>query len=451
MPKIAAVILAAGKGTRMHSATPKVLHTLLGETMLSCVLHALRPVFGEDVWIVIGHKAECVRAAVPDGRFVLQEQQLGTGHALMAAMPSLKEAGCTHVLVVNGDVPLLTEAAVRKFMAAAAAADVAFATITLDDAGAYGRVVRREGKVQAIVEAKESANASSGSEPVEVNAGLYMCRLSVVEELLRHVNNANKSGEYYITDVIGLAVSQGLSVHGVCCGQDLALLGVNSPAELAQMEERLRLRIVEALLQQGVLLHRPHWVCVGPLANVEAGAEITGPCEIYGHTLLESGCRVESHCVLKNCHIEAGAEIRSFSHLEEAHVGPGALVGPYARLRPGAVLEAQSHVGNFVELKNTRLGSGAKANHLTYLGDAFIGEGTNIGAGTITCNYDGVRKHPTTIGSGAFIGSNTALVAPVRVGNNALVGAGSVITREVPDDTLGISRARQNNLPRKFR
>lgn len=449
MPKNAALILAAGKGTRMHSDRPKVLQTLLGAPMLACVTEALRPVFADDVWIVAGHRAEMVRAAFPDARFVLQEQQLGTGHALMQALPELAQAGCTHLLVVNGDVPLLSEAQVRSFLAEAEGADLAFATIELDNPGAYGRVVRQRGKVRAVVEAKDYDAALYGPCPNEVNVGMYYCSLAVVEALLPRITNSNKSGEYYITDLIGLAVAENRNVLGVQCGRDEALLGVNSPLELSRMEETLRARIVDELLASGVILHAPDAVRVGPQARIEAGAELTGPCEIYGKTSISRGASVASHCVVRDCSIAGGADVRSFSHLEGASVGSGALVGPFARLRPGAELEEQSHVGNFVELKKARLGKGAKANHLTYLGDADIGEGTNIGAGTITCNYDGKHKYKTKIGRGAFIGSNVALVAPVSVGNAALVGAGSVITRDVPDNELGIAREKQKNLPRK--
>ena len=236
---------------------------------------------------------------------------------------------------------------------------------------------------------------------------------------------------------------------GVQCGNDTSLLGINSPLELSRCEEILRQRVNTALLTAGVMLHAPESVRISPLASVEPGVEITGPCEIYGKSVIHSGASIASHCVIRESVVAAGAEIRSFCHLERADVGPDTQVGPYARLRPGAVLEADSHVGNFVELKKARLGRGAKANHLTYLGDADIGAGSNIGAGTFTCNYDGKNKFQTRIGERAFIGSNTALVAPVRVGADTLIGAGSVITKDVPDGEMGIARGRQKNLPRR--
>ena len=449
----AACVLAAGKGTRMHSAKPKVLQTVLGEPMVRYVLHALEEQFAGNIWLVTGHGAEEVQKSVlsfaPDAHFVLQKEQLGTGHALACALPDLKAAGVERVLVINGDIPLIERTVLADFVAGMGESDLAFATITLQDPGAYGRIVRVDGVLHGIVEAKDYDLARYGAPSGEVNAGLYSISLALCEELLPLIGNANKSGEYYITDLISLAVAEGCKVQGVQCGRDESLMGVNSPLELSRSEEFLRERVVDGLLRSGVMLHAPALVRISPLATVEPGAEITGPCEIYGRSVVRRGARIDSHCVMRDTVIEAGAEIRSFCHFEDAHVGEAALVGPYARLRPGAVLEEASHVGNFVELKKSRLGKGAKANHLTYLGDSEIGAGTNIGAGTITCNYDGKHKFKTTIGEGAFIGSNTALVAPVRVGDGALIGAGSVITKDVPDGEMGIARGRQKNLPRK--
>lgn len=449
MTKAAALVLAAGKGTRMRSSRPKVLHMLLAEPMLAYVLQALRPLFGEAVWAVLGHGAEQVEAAFPGLAAIRQQQQLGTGHALGTALPILQENGFSHVLVVNGDVPLLNTEIVRHFLAEAEGAAIAFASLTLNDAGAYGRVIRKGGNVAAIVEAKDFDSAMHGPDTGEVNAGLYYLEVKAVARLMPRMGNNNKSGEYYITDLVALGLEDGLTVRGVGCGHDESLLGVNSPAELARIEEILRARIVGRLLDEGVAIHAPGLVRVGPFAQVAPGSELTGPCEIYGHSRVESGACIDSHCVLMDSVIHAHAHIRSFSHLERAEAGEATLVGPFARLRPGAVLEPQSHVGNFVELKNARLGCGAKANHLSYLGDAEIGDAANIGAGTITCNYDGRRKHRTRIGADAFIGSNTALVAPVEVGDGALVGAGSVITKDVPAGELAIARGRQKNLPRR--
>lgn len=447
MKKTCAVILAAGKGTRMHSAAPKVLQRILGEPMLAYVLRAVKAAVNNEVFIVIGHGADSVQSAFSEESFVRQAEQKGTGDAVIRAMPAVKKGGFDSVLIVNGDAPLITADTLCSFVERAQSADVAFATIVLDEPGAYGRVVREpSGAVRAIVEAKDYSEDVYGRPSGEVNAGVYYVKTSVLEMLLPLLNCNNKSGEYYLTDIVTLAVEKSLSVVGVNCGADSGLFGVNTPFELSRSEDILREKRVEELLRAGVTVHLPQTVSVGPFSEVEAGAEIFGPCEIYGNSKISSGVKILSHCVLRNAIVSEYAEIKSFSHLEDVSVGAHAQVGPYARLRPGTVLEESSRVGNFVELKKSRLGAGAKANHLTYLGDAQIGSGTNIGAGTITCNYDGKNKFPTVIEENAFIGSNTALVAPVTVGKGATVGAGSVITKDIPDSMLGIGRAKQVNL-----
>ncbi len=447
--KTAALVLAAGKGTRMHSERPKVLQTVLGEPMVLHVMNALAPHFGENIWLVVGHGAEDVRKAVPGARFVMQDKQLGTGHALSCALPALKEAGVERVLVINGDTPLVTAEIVGQFLEQSQQADLAFASISLANPASYGRVVREEGNLVGIIEAKDYDLAKWGPCSGEVNAGVYVFSLALAEELLPRVSNSNKSGEYYITDLVGLALEQGASVKGIVCGNTPTLLGVNSPLELADAEQRMQKQVNEQLLKSGVILHARESVYVSPMAQVEPGAELCGPCTVTGKSRICTDARVFSNCVIRDSVVEAGAEIRPFSHLEEAVVHEGALVGPYARLRPGAELGKNAHVGNFVELKKTKLGEGAKANHLSYLGDSEIGAGTNIGAGTITCNYDGKNKFRTVIGEHAFIGSNTAIVAPVTVGAGSLVGAGSVITKDVPEGELAIGRGRQKNLGRR--
>lgn len=448
--KRAALVLAAGKGTRMRSPKPKVLHTLLGEPMLALTLAALEPIFGANILVVAGHRADLVESAFPDAHLVIQREQLGTGHALMTAMTDLEKTGAGEILVANGDAPLVTTRVFEDFIARANGADIAFATITLADPGAYGRVIRANGKVKAIVEARELAGNQQCAGN-EVNAGIYLFRFNSIKNLLPRLKNANSGGEYYLTDLIGLGVEAGLEVSGIQCGSDAALLGVNSPKELAAVEEILRASVTNSLLEAGVIIHAPSLTRVSPLASIAPGAEITGPCEIFGRTGIAAGAVIDSHCVIINSRIGENARVRSFSHLEDAVVGPGAIAGPYARLRPGAIMESNSHVGNFVELKKTRIGAGSKANHLTYLGDTEIGANVNVGAGTITCNYDGKNKFRTTIGDDAFIGSNTSLVAPVSIGSHALIGAGSVITRDVPENELGISRARQKNIPRRLK
>lgn len=445
--KCASLILAAGKGTRMHSKKPKVMQTILGSPMLAYVERALKPLFDDRIFVVAGHGAEVVAMEFPDSRFVIQKEQLGTGHALLCAMPEIYNY--EYVLVVNGDAPLLTTSVLNDFIARADGCDVAFASIELDEAGSYGRVVRKNGKVNGIVEVKDLE--AKDLENREVNAGIYFLRIGTIEELLPQLGNNNKSGEYYITDLAGLGVARNMEVRAIRCGSDESLLGVNSPAELCKAEEILRKRTVEKLLDSGVIMHTPDLVRVSPMASIEAGAEISGPCEIYGTSQIKTGVSVGSNTIIINSKVLENAQIRPFSHLEKAVVCQNAQVGPYTRLRPQAVVGEDAHAGNFVELKKSTLGKGAKANHLTYLGDSEIGANVNIGAGTITCNYDGKHKYQTKIGANAFIGSNSALVAPVNIGDNALVGAGSVITKDVPDEEMGIGRARQKNLPRKIK
>lgn len=443
-----ALILAAGKGTRMKSDRPKVLHTILGEPMLQLVIDALKPLFDQNILIVSGHCAEAVHAAFPQYNFVEQTRQLGTGHALQTALPLLNQK-CAELLVINGDAPLITSADIATFLQGAENADLAFATITLDDPASYGRVTRKNGRLCGIVEAKDYDCAKWGDPCGEVNAGIYYINLKTIAPLVSQLQNNNKSGEYYITDLVELALNQRLDVRGVSCGNDANLLGVNSPQELANAENLLARKVAAKLLEQGVMLHAPQLARISPRARIEPGAEIFAPCEIYGETTIASQASIASHCVIVNSSIAAGAIIKPFSSLENAQVGANAQIGPYSRLRPQAEVGANARVGNFVEMKKAKLGEGAKASHLTYLGDAEIGANTNIGAGTITCNYDGVHKHRTQIGENAFIGSNTALVAPVQIGANALIGAGSTITKNVPDNTLSLTRAPQKTLPRR--
>lgn len=451
---ITALVLAAGKGTRMHSPRPKVLQTLLNEPMLYYVYAALAPLFQNNVLTVIGHGADEVEAAFPEmkGTFVEQKEQLGTGHALQVSWEAVKATGATHCLVINGDTPLVTSEALGRLADVAGCCDLAFMTITPRAPGAFGRVVRsHERHIMAIVEAKDYDLNVHGPITGEVNAGIYLLNVESMGVLLGELKNENKSGEYYITDLVELAVQKGMTVEGVQCGDDLSLMGINSPRELVTAENALRRQIVESLIDEGVLIHNPDTVVIGPKVKVEPGAEIFGHCEIYGKSSVAAGARMGSYCHITDATFAAGCDIRPFCHIEGAEVGPDAWAGPYARLRPGAVLKKGARVGNFVEMKKAVLGEGAKAGHLTYLGDTEVGAGANIGAGTITCNYDGKNKFTTVIGEGAFIGSNTALVAPVSVGKNALVGAGSTITKDVPDEGTGIARGKQVNIERRLK
>jgi bifunctional UDP-N-acetylglucosamine pyrophosphorylase/glucosamine-1-phosphate N-acetyltransferase len=427
---------------------------MLGEPMLRYVYDALTPAYGDDVLTVVGHGSDLVAAAFPEraARFVLQEQQLGTGHALQVAWDAVAATGAEYCMVVNGDTPLISAQGIERLAEQAGCCDLAFMTITPRDPAGFGRVVRDEDRrIAAIVEAKDYDMAVYGPQTGEVNAGIYLIKLSTIEPLLGELGNENKSGEYYITDLVGLAVARSMSVESVQCGDDVSLMGINSPRELVRAESTLRRKIVEEHLDRGVLIHNPDTVIVGPRVRLDPGAEIFGHCEIYGESFVASGARLGSYTHITDSTFAPGCLVREFCHIEGAEVGPEAVVGPYARLRPRAVLMSGAKVGNFVEMKKAVLGEGAKASHLTYLGDAQVGAGANIGAGTITCNYDGKNKFVTTIGEGAFIGSNTALVAPVTVGRDALVGAGSTITKDVPEGGAAIARGKQVNITRRLK
>jgi bifunctional UDP-N-acetylglucosamine pyrophosphorylase/glucosamine-1-phosphate N-acetyltransferase len=451
--KLGYILLAAGKGTRMHSDSPKVLQTVLGKPLLGYVYDALRRVPPDLVWTVIGFGASEVRSvfSARDLQFVLQEEQLGTGHAVALAWPEIQAGGVSHVCVLNGDTPYVPVQEVQDLAAACMeeGAAMGMLTLELDDPYGYGRVIRAEdGRVVRIVEEKDFDVVSHGGEVHEVNSGVYVFDVTACSRLLSGMDQNNAQGEFYLTQMISLCAQDGLPIVGMPFGNSELLRGINSPKELVRFEEALRSDIVEGLLGSGVILRNPSTVVIGPDVDVAPGVEITGPCEVYGRTRIERGARIASHCWIKDATL-GSCQVKSFSHIEGARVLSGAAVGPFARLRPGAEIGPDARVGNFVEVKNSTLHEGAKAGHLSYLGDADIGAGVNVGAGTITCNYDGKRKHRTEIREGAFIGSNSALVAPVVVGAQALVGAGSVVTKDVPDGALCVARARQANIERK--
>lgn len=454
---VCGLILAAGKGTRMKSDKPKVVHEILGMPMLWFVHQTLASLVSEErVLTVLGYQSDVVLSSLPhlDGYAVMQPEQLGTGHALQCALPDLDDLGCDWCLVVNGDAPLLNSEALGDLLQMCVDRDAPLAcmSIELDDPSGYGRVIRSPaGEFLGIVEDKDLTIEQREAGLNEVNAGVYCLHAERTRPFLDQLTNDNQQGEYYITQLMDLCVQAGKAVPVVCAGQDSSFLGVNSPKELVVCEEILRQRLVERVEDSGVIVRNPDQVRLGPLVEVGPGAELIGPLEVYGASSIGPGARIESHVWISDSEVETGALVRSFSHLEGARVGQKCQVGPYARLRPGAVLRSGAKAGNFVEIKKAVLHEQCKVNHLTYIGDAEIGQGANVGAGTITCNYDGKSKHKTTIGKGAFIGSNTALVAPVTVGDNALVGAGSTITRDVPDEMLAVTRIKQKNLPWKSR
>lgn len=439
------VILAAGKGKRMHSNLPKVLHPLAGKPLLGHVLDTARSLSPESLCVVVGHGGEVVRQAVaaPDVQFGEQSPQLGTGHAVQQALPYLGQG--SHTLVLYGDVPLV-QASTLKRLLAAAQDGLAVLTVALDNPQGYGRILRNPaGQVTAIVEEKDANDAQRAIQ--EVNTGIMAIPTARLADWLGALSNNNAQGEYYLTDLIGLAVAQGVPVRTAHPEGPWEVLGVNSKTQLAELERILQGRIAAQLLEEGVRLADPARLDVRGELVCGRDVAIDVGCVFEGRVVLEEAVEVGPYCVLKNVTVAAGARIAAFSHLDSAQVGPDAVVGPYARLRPGTTLEAGAHVGNFVELKNTTLGAGSKANHLAYVGDATVGARVNIGAGTITCNYDGVNKFRTVIEDDAFIGSDTQLVAPVTVGRGATLGAGTTLTKDAPPDTLTISRAKQLAVP----
>jgi len=438
------VILAAGQGTRMRSALPKVLHPIAGKSMLGHVIDTARQLKPQGIHVVIGHGAERVREqlAADDLNFVLQTEQLGTGHAVAQALPALT---AERVLILYGDVPLIEVETLQRLLKLVSEQQLGLLTVNLNDPTGYGRIVRDgSGVVNAIVEHKD---ASAEQRLIsEGNTGILAVPGKRLGEWLGRLSNSNVQGEYYLTDVIAMAVADGLVVATEQAADEMEVLGANDRIQLSQLERHYQYRAARRLMVQGVTLIDPARFDLRGEVTVGRDVTIDINVIIEGQVVIEDGVQIGPNCVIKNSTLRAGAIIKANSHLEGAEVGEGADCGPFARLRPGTVLGAKAHVGNFVELKNAKLGEGAKAGHLSYLGDAEIGARTNIGAGTITCNYDGANKFKTVLGEDVFIGSNSALVAPVTLGDRATTGAGSVITGDVPDNTLAVARAKQRNI-----
>ncbi|UHQ20731.1 bifunctional UDP-N-acetylglucosamine diphosphorylase/glucosamine-1-phosphate N-acetyltransferase GlmU [Lysobacter sp. KIS68-7] len=438
------VILAAGEGKRMRSALPKVLHRIAGRPMLAQVIASARALSPEGIHIVFGHGGEQVRAAFadqPDLDWSEQAQQLGTAHAVQQAMPNVPDGA--HVLVLYGDVPLITPTTLRRLLDAPGR--LAVLAAELPDPTGYGRILRdAEGRVAAIVEHKDATNDERQIRLV--NTGVIAVEATALKRWLQRVSNDNAQGEYYLTDVFREAASEFSAAEIVVAADPIETEGANDPWQLAQLERAFQLRTVRALCAEGVRFADPARVDFRGEMTVGRDVEIDVDVIFEGHVTLGDGVRIGPFCRLKNVTLAAGTEVRAHCDLEGARTEGAVLIGPFARLRPGTVLADGVHVGNFVETKNAKLGVGSKANHLTYLGDAVIGASVNIGAGTITCNYDGVNKSTTTIGDGAFIGSNSALVAPVTIGKDATIGAGSVIGKDAPDGKLTLTRAKQTTL-----
>ena len=439
------LILAAGLGKRMRSRLPKVLHPLAGRPLLGHVLRTARALSPAKVIVVHGHGGEQVREAFKDEsiEWVLQAEQLGTAHAVMQAMPRV--SADADVLLLYGDVPLVRAATLKRLLDAARDG-LALLTADLDDPAAYGRVVRdASGRVKRIVEMRDASPAERGIR--EINAGFYALTAKRLAGWLKKIDNRNAQGEYYLTDLVALAVAEGTRVTAVKTEAAWEVAGVNSKAELAQLEREHQRLNAQRLLEQGVTLADPGRIDVRGELECGADVHIDVNCVFEGRVTLGDGVRVGPNCVLRNVAIAAGTEVLPFCHLEDSTIGERCRLGPYARLRPGAELAEEVHIGNFVEVKASRLGAGAKANHLTYLGDSEVGARVNVGAGTITCNYDGAAKHRTVIEDDCFIGSDATLVAPVRIARGSYIGAGSTINEDTPAGQLTIARARQVSIP----
>ena len=438
------VILAAGQGTRMRSSLPKVLHPVADKPMLGHVIDTARALKPASIQVVIGHGAQLVRdrLTADDLNFVLQAEQLGTGHAVAQAAPHLS---AETVLILYGDVPLIQRETLERLLALVNERQLGLLTVELADPTGYGRIVRgQDGQVQAIVEHKDASEAQRAIK--EGNTGILAVPGKRLADWLGRLSNSNAQGEYYLTDVIAMAVADGFTVATAEAGDEMEVLGANDRIQLAQLERHYQWRAARALMAQGVTLRDPARLDVRGQVTVGRDVVIDVNVILEGQVEIEDGVSIGPNCVIKDSILRRGAIVKANSHLEGAEVGEGADCGPFARLRPGSRLGAKAHVGNFVELKNAVMGEGAKAGHLSYLGDAEIGARSNIGAGTITCNYDGANKSRTVMGEDVFIGSNSALVAPVRLGDGATTGAGSVITADVPVDTLAVGRAKQRNI-----
>lgn len=435
------VILAAGKGTRMHSDTPKVLHEVGGKPILAHVIDCAKALNPSKIIVVYGYGGETVREAFAHENitWVNQAEQLGTGHAVQQALPYLDNTGQT--LILLGDVPLVEKCACEKLLSIAKNS-LAILSFNKTDPTGYGRIVRgANNNVTAIVEHKDATDAER--KIIELNTGMMAMPNKHLTTWLSKLNNNNAQGEYYLTDIVALAVQQDVLVEATISDDEWSVTGINSKSDLSQIERVFQARTAQALMQQGVTLKDPARLDVRGNLICGRDCEIDVNCVFEGNVTLGDFVKIASNCVIKNAHIKSGAKIAAFTHIDDAQIGENSRIGPYARLRPGTVLQSDAHIGNFVELKNAQVDVGSKVNHLSYVGDATIGKHVNIGAGTITCNYDGANKFRTIIEDGAFIGSDSQLIAPVTIGKNATIAAGSTITKNAPANALTFCRAKE--------
>ena len=439
------VILAAGQGKRMRSSLPKVLQPIAARPMLGHVIDAARQLSARKICVVFGHGGEHVRAAFPDAdlSWAEQAQQLGTGHAVQMGLPELDDDGVA--LILYGDVPLTRVKTLSDLVAASEGRRVALLTVNMADPTGYGRIVRNAaGAVTEIVEHKDASEAQRAI--TEVNTGILCAPVAMLRSWLARLKNNNVQGEYYLTDIIAMAVGDGVAVVAEQPADVWETFGVNSKVHLAELERIHQRNIANALLEAGVTLIDPARIDVRGTLNCGADVEIDVGCIFEGTVDIADGARIGAHSVLKNVKIGAGVQIKPFCHLEDAIVGNASIIGPYARLRPGTVLAEDVHIGNFVEVKNSQVAAHSKANHLAYIGDADIGSKVNVGAGVITCNYDGANKFRTIVEDDVFIGSDCQLIAPVRIGAGATIGAGTTLSKDAPAGQLTLSRTKQASL-----
>ena len=436
------VILAAGKGTRMHSDKPKVLQPLSNKSILQHVLDTSNLLQTNNIIIVTGYKSDLIKTSISDSKISwrLQDKQLGTGHAVKQSIPDLSNE---KTLILYGDVPLIEKSDLQKLIKAADSG-LAVMTFIKDNPYGYGRIERRQGKIHAIIEEKDSTEEQR--KITEINTGIMAVNTKYLISWLGKLNNENSQNEYYLTDIVKLAVKDGIIISSHTAKNELSITGVNSKKELAFIERGFQLKKAEELMSKGVTLIDPNRIDIRGELICGKEVSIDIGCVFEGKVTLGNNVQVKPYSIIKDSYIAENTTIEPFSYIDSSKVGPACRIGPYARLRPGSILEGSAHIGNFVEIKNSAINFGTKINHLSYIGDSEIRKNVNIGAGTITCNYDGINKHKTIIEDNVFVGSDTQIVAPLKIGKGATIGAGSTITKDVPEENLTLSRSQQKTI-----
>lgn len=446
MKELNIVILAAGLGKRMNSSLPKVLHSLAGKPLLSHVLDTANALLPHKICVVYGHGNDAVLDAIDNNElvWVKQEPQLGTGHALMQALPHLDKKGLT--LVLYGDVPLISLETLQRLISASSNESLALLTVRLDEPAGYGRIVRNN-EANNIIRIVEDKDTNIDQQKIkEVNTGIMVIPNANLQDWLPKLEDKNSQKEYYLTDIVALAAKAGEKIEAVHPSNNWEVTGVNSKVQLAALERTYQKNYAEKLLEQGITLTDPSRIDIRGKLICGKDVEIDINCIFEGEVIIGDGVKIGAHCILKNVKIKSGTTIFPFSLIEDSDIGKDCKVGPFSRIRPGTILADEIHIGNFVEIKNSSINYGSKINHLSYIGDAIVGKKVNVGAGTITCNYDGVNKFQTVIEDNVFIGSDTQLIAPVKITNGSTIGAGSTITMNTPPEELTLSRSKQRSI-----